>query len=202
MKTNRLLMAVLLFLFSLNACCVIGKNLFVLLPDPDGRTGKIRVFNQGGDRLLTEPRQATEVKDTLIIPSPPMVMDEAEIEFLFGVALAAQPEPPLHYLLYFQEGATLLTEDSQKLIPEILAEVSARRITEVAIVGHTDRIGSQEENFKLGFNRARTVKDLLIGRGVNEQILEVVSHGEDNPLIHTPDEVAEPRNRRVEIILR
>jgi outer membrane protein OmpA-like peptidoglycan-associated protein len=50
--------------------------------------------------------------------------------------------------------------------------------------------------------RARAVKTLLEEEGVDFERLETDSHGEGNPLIETADNVAEPRNRRVEVIVR
>jgi outer membrane protein OmpA-like peptidoglycan-associated protein len=47
--------------------------------------------------------------------------------------------------------------------------------------------------------RARKVADLLVVQGIDPNILEIESHGEDNLLVKTGDEVREPRNRRVEI---
>ena len=38
--------------------------------------------------------------------------------------------------------------------------------------------------------------------GINQDYLEVTSHGEGNPLVPTPDGVDEPRNRRVEVVVR
>jgi tetratricopeptide (TPR) repeat protein len=70
------------------------------------------------------------------------------------------------------------------------------------VVGHTDRTGSRRGNMRLSTRRARTVAGLLAGRGVDPGILQVTSHGEENPLIPTPDNVPEPRNRRVEVIVR
>jgi outer membrane protein OmpA-like peptidoglycan-associated protein len=42
----------------------------------------------------------------------------------------------------------------------------------------------------------------MVARGVDGKIIEVANHGKGNPLIPTPDGVAEPRNRRVEINIR
>ena len=50
--------------------------------------------------------------------------------------------------------------------------------------------------------RAERVRDLLIAEGLDPTLIEVDSHGENNPLIPTADEIAEPRNRRVEVTVR
>jgi outer membrane protein OmpA-like peptidoglycan-associated protein len=43
---------------------------------------------------------------------------------------------------------------------------------------------------------------MLIQRGINSNFLRAVGRGEREPLIPTPDEQPEPRNRRVEVIVR
>jgi outer membrane protein OmpA-like peptidoglycan-associated protein len=69
-------------------------------------------------------------------------------------------------------------------------------------VGHTDTEGTRKMNQQLGMERAMEIKKLLVAQGIDPRIIEVTSHGEGNPLIKTPDDVPEPRNRRVEVILR
>jgi len=129
-------------------------------------------------------------------------MKQEEILKIFGEALSAQPELPLRFLLYFQTGTTELTAESQRQISEILAAIEARKSKDISVVGHTDRVGSRETNYRLGLERVESVKELLVSKGVDPSGIEVASHGEDNPLVETEDEVAEPRNRRIEITVR
>jgi len=56
--------------------------------------------------------------------------------------------------------------------------------------------------FDLGLRRAVMVRNLLISAGVDAAQIQVTSLGETDLLVHTPDETAEPRNRRVDIIVR
>jgi outer membrane protein OmpA-like peptidoglycan-associated protein len=46
------------------------------------------------------------------------------------------------------------------------------------------------------------VAALLTAEGLNPSIFEIASHGKDNPLVPTGDQVPEPRNRRVEVTVR
>jgi outer membrane protein OmpA-like peptidoglycan-associated protein len=63
------------------------------------------------------------------------------------------------------------------------------------VYGHTDLVGSAAYNEALGMRRARAVVNYLVGLGVNRSRLEaVVSKGDTQPLIVTPDR--ERRNRR------
>jgi outer membrane protein OmpA-like peptidoglycan-associated protein len=185
-----------------SSCASTTKNTVVLQPDADGKTGEVVVSNRGGSQVLTQPGQITEISNAASAPSTPAQAEPAAITKTFGPALAALPDPPVRYLLYFQSASSSLTPESEKLIAEILSSVKTRSSTDLSIVGHTDRKGSRQQNYRLGLNRALAIKSLLISKGIDPSIIEVESHGEDNPLIKTEDEVAEPRNRRVEVTVR
>jgi outer membrane protein OmpA-like peptidoglycan-associated protein len=46
------------------------------------------------------------------------------------------------------------------------------------------------------------VRALLIERGFKADLIEAVGRGEREPVVPTDDEVAEPRNRRAELLVR
>jgi outer membrane protein OmpA-like peptidoglycan-associated protein len=178
------------------------RMVVVLLPGPDGKTGQIVVSNEGGSRLISEPEQATEIHSATVAPSEPFSMKVEKIRENFGEALSALPSPPIHFILYFHTATTIITAESRVRLEQILPEIVSRKTTEVSVVGHTDTEGSRKMNQQLGMDRAMEIKNLLLSQGIDPQIIEVTSHGEGNPLVKTPDGVAEPRNRRVEVILR
>ena len=63
------------------------------------------------------------------------------------------------------------------------------------VFGHTDAVGSNAYNKSLGLRRARAAVNYLVSRGISRNRLEaVVSFGETQPLIPTPER--ERRNRR------
>src|SRR4030042_457439 len=115
------------------------QDVFILLPDDQGKTGAIIVSGAGGKRLLSEPGQAV----TVAPGAPPGV----------HVVVGATPVggPPRRY------------------------------------------------NYLLSLERAQAVASFLIAERVDPSLLAIDSHGEDNPLVPTGDEVSEPRNRRVEV---
>lgn len=204
MKITRTFLLSAFFILFLTSCAAKSNKsiVVVLLPGADGKTGQIVVSNQGGSQLIRDPAQATEVRSSDIAPSAPFAMNEATVRKDFGDALSVLPSPPLHFILYFHTGTTIITEVSRKLLAEIMPALKSHKTTAVSIVGHTDRVGTRKKNYQLGLNRALEIKQLLISLGIDPSIIEVTSHGEDNPLIKTMDEVSEPRNRRVEVILR
>jgi outer membrane protein OmpA-like peptidoglycan-associated protein len=128
-------------------------------------------------------------------------MSEEEVQRLFGDALAALPPAPQRFTLYFAFDSDELTEESRLLLANILEMVRSRPAPDVIAVGHTDTTGSSASNFALGLKRAVMVRTLLVQAGLSATV-EVTTLGETDLLVPTPDEVAEPRNRRVEIVVR
>lgn len=188
--------------FLLNFGCAGPRNLVVLVADPDGSVGSISVSNQAGSVLLDSQYQSTNIKDSKSAPTTPLVMKKKKVHSIFAEALAAQPEPPVHFLLYFKKGLTDLTADSLSKLPLIIKTIRTRNAFRISVVGHTDTIGDKDSNIRLSTQRAESVSRLLIQKGVKEEKIETTSHGEENQLVKTEDNVSEPKNRRVEVIVR
>ena len=75
-------------------------------------------------------------------------------------------------------------------------------VPEITVIGHTDRTGSREANFQLSLERAAAVRDILLSGGIPADIIQIIGRGEIEPAVMTEDNVAESRNRRVEITVR
>lgn len=177
------------------------KSQFVLLPDEDGTVGSITVGNPQGSQTLNQAWQGTDVAEAAS-PETPVLLSSDEVKARFHDALAAQAEPVRRFILYFQKGSKELTNESQALIPEVIATIRERRSVDTSVVGHTDTVGSNEANMRLSRERAGIIAAQLTDAGIDPAILETSSHGERNLLVPTADEVSEPRNRRVEITVR
>lgn len=191
--TSSLMLAVLLTL----AGCASER--IVLLPSADGRPSAVVVRDSGGEVVLDSPYAATVRSaggKTSYRSSPENARER------FAQALDAQPLRPISYVLYFETGGNVLTPESQAELVNIRKEIAERPASEVMVIGHTDRVGSMEENDGLSMQRAAGMRDLLIESGVPADKLEAVGRGERDPLVATADEVDEPKNRRVEISVR
>ena len=174
----------------------------VLLPDPDGKVGRITVENDAGTVDLSNPAEATVVPARDNRPKTPEIMSKDTIQSSFAVVLTALPEQPQHFILYFLSGSTELAEESQQLLPAILQSIATRHSQDISIIGHSDTAGDHGYNLKLSQKRAQAVSLILTQEGVPLDHLKTTSHGEENPLIKTADNVQEPKNRRVEVVIR
>jgi len=192
--------SLLVLLIALASGCA-KKTMVALAPDPDGKIGRVSVENTAGSVTIESPYQATTVGGAKKQPTAPVLLGKEAVEKIFKEALSIQPERPLHYLLYFKED-TSLTSGSVKLLPDILAAIQDRNSNDISVVGHTDTLGTKGFNTTLSIDRAMAVKDLLVKQGVDPNAIQTTSHGKENPLIPTGDNVYEPRNRRVEVVVR
>jgi outer membrane protein OmpA-like peptidoglycan-associated protein len=129
-------------------------------------------------------------------------MSEADVNRLFGSALAVQPPAPAHFTLYFEFDSEELTAESRKLVSEVQDAVKRYPAPQVTVIGHTDTRGAATANIGLGLRRAEVVRMRLIEAGLDGSAINVTSHGEATLLVPTADDVSEPKNRRVEITVR
>ncbi len=172
----------------------------VLLPSSDGRPSALVVREgDGSEILLDKPYAATvrRVGTTSSYHSSP-----EEVRERYSATLSARPAAPKTYLLYFEEGSNQLTPASQEEFERIKGDIRQQAAAEVMVIGHSDRVGSAQSNETLSLRRAEAVRAWLQETGVPGERLEAVGRGEREPLVPTEDEIAEPRNRRVEINLR
>jgi len=186
----------------ITSCCATPKNVFVLMPNPNGTVGQITVQNKGGQQVISKAGMAVKVQNAQTPPLPPEPMKKKEIKKIFGAAMRSIPLSPVRFNLYFKSGGTELTDASKALLPKILATVKKRIPCDVRIIGHTDTVGNAEKNWKLGLRRAERIKGVLVKLGMNPQRIEVASHGEKDLLVPTPDNVSEPKNRYVEVLIQ
>ena len=98
------------------------------------------------------------------------------------------------------DGERSKLEASYAKIVEMVAKHASLGKVTLFLAGHTDTVGSDLPNLKLSQQRA-----LAIGTWFRHQGLSIAiayeGFGESSTLIKTADEVAEPRNRRVDYIL-
>ena len=178
-----------------------GQDVVVLLPEQDGTVGRATVSNKAGTVELSSTRSSTMVSANQP-PAGVTVMSEGEVRRLFGSAVSALPLPPRHFMLFYKFDSEELTDGSRALVQEVLKAVEERGMADVAVLGHTDTMGTRASNFTLGLRRANSVRAILIKTGLDPSSIDVMSHGETELLIPTADGVVESRNRRVEITVR
>lgn len=188
--------------FTLILGCGSKKNFIVLSPSEDGSVGALQIDNQQGSAVLDEEGKAIYIADENSAPSAPTAISITETEAVFQDALQVHPLMAESFLLYFQFNSKKLTEESQQRISEIHQAINARNSIDISIIGHTDRTGDDAYNQQLSLERAKAVYNILVADKIVGDDMTITYYGEGNPLIPTADNVAEPKNRRVEVMIR
>ncbi len=119
---------------------------------------------------------------------------------------AAPPSPPTPRARVVLRGVNFnfdsaVPMEGSQVVLDIAAEtLLGNREVLVRVEGHTDATGPAEYNRDLSRRRAEAVRDMLIKAGVGAERLQVVAHGEDQPL--ATNETADGRriNRRVQLV--
>jgi outer membrane protein OmpA-like peptidoglycan-associated protein len=196
--TSKLCRASLAVVFAL----VVGgcqTGTVVLLPEQNGKETAVVVKQRDGEVTLREPYAAAKFSNT----GPQAYKSSAEeVETRFGPALAARPERPIEFTLYFVEGKDELTDESKKVVNDVYAEIARRPVPDVLVIGHTDAVGSHQINDPLSLQRAEFVRAGLIQNQVAPENIVAIGRGKRELAVPTDDGVANPRNRRVVIFVR
>jgi outer membrane protein OmpA-like peptidoglycan-associated protein len=169
----------------------------VVVPAPDGHVGGV-VVQRGDERRILDRAYAGIHSGQSEVTQ----FSAAEVRQTFAGTLQALPPRPATFLLYFVIGTDELTDESKAELPKVLAALRERPVPDVLVVGHTDTVGDTLGNDRLSAQRAERMKGHLVEIGIPAERIEVAGRGEREPLVATPDDVDEPRNRRVEIIVR
>lgn len=198
MRTVRL-MALATMPALLVGCAAVVSDRIILLPQADGRPSAVEVTAGGQTLRLDQPYATAELRDGRLVPA---VISAEAVRANYGALLALQPARPRSFTVQFEPNSNRLAGGAEVVLAEMRAALAALPAAEVVITGHTDRVGTLEANDRLSLVRAEAVRDILTAAGVARSAMTVAGRGEREPVVATADEVAEARNRRVEIKVR
>jgi OmpA-OmpF porin, OOP family len=121
-----------------------------------------------------------------------------------ALATTAAPAdaPTVSLTITFVTGSAELAPAAIQVLGNLTRALASPQLApyRFRIEGHTDSVGPRRPNQELSERRAAQVRDYLVRHGIAAARLEAVGPGEQQLLIPTPDETAEPRNRRVQIL--
>jgi len=198
---NYTALALTIFLLS----CSTNRSLVVLLPDPDGKVGQIEVITDKGAQRVGQAYHSIQTGTRDDVPSAPSPMEQKKIMGLFGEALAVQPDPRFTLwteTLYCKNGSVELVENSHNALREIIKDFKNNSPIEIYVIGHTDRVGSEKYNIDLSHRRSVWIKDNFIAGGIKSKMILISFYGKSKPKVYTEDGIAEPLNRRVELVAK
>ncbi len=143
--------------------------------------------------LKAQPRvMATLPTPKVITPTPPVP------------APAPVPKQVISKVTYsadalFDFDKSVIKPDGKATLDNLVAKLSSVKLEVIIVVGHTDSVGSDAYNNKLGQRRADAVRAYLISKGIEKNRVYTESKGERQPVADNKTKEGRAKNRRVEL---
>lgn len=100
----------------------------------------------------------------------------------------------------FDTGAATLKPGAYSSLDRLATVLKEQPDRKVLIEGHTDNVGSDQNNLSLSERRAQAVQTSLTQRGVDRSQITSLGKGENFPIASNDDAGGRQSNRRVELI--
>ena len=100
----------------------------------------------------------------------------------------------------FKLNSAKLTKNSYGTLDDIVALMKLIPEANLEVQGHTDELGSEETNKKLSQERAETVVNYFIKKGIDSSRLRAVGYGSTKPVADNKTKEGRKKNRRVELV--
>jgi outer membrane protein OmpA-like peptidoglycan-associated protein len=101
----------------------------------------------------------------------------------------------------FEFNSTNLDNETTDYLDELAQALTDNPELKIKLVGHTDNVGSEKFNQRLSINRAQTLKDYLVEKGVDGERITAEGKGMKEPLNKNETEEDRAKNRRVELTI-
>ncbi|MDX2284029.1 MAG: OmpA family protein [Bacteroidia bacterium] len=100
--------------------------------------------------------------------------------------------------LFFESGRFELQETSRPELETLLGFLQDNPRLRIEIQGHTDNVGSEQDNQLLSARRAEAVRSWLVERGIEAARITAAGYGESRPVADNETEAGRAQNRRTE----
>jgi outer membrane protein OmpA-like peptidoglycan-associated protein len=162
--------------------------------------GSVVVHRGAETRVIDSAYGAQRIQPDGSLVGSKMTRDQ--VHEIFASTVEALPGRPAAFTLYFLEGKDELTSESKAELDKVFGELKRRPLPDIMVIGQTDTVGGLAYNDKLSLARAERLRQMLVGLGIAPERVASAGRGKRELLVPTEDNVAEARNRRVEINVR
>lgn len=104
-------------------------------------------------------------------------------------------------IVEFESGSANLTSLGLGILDDMAGVLRSVGDKPVIITGHTDNVGNSDANLALSNQRAKAVKEYLIGRNIAASRISVAGKGDLDPIADNDSAEGRTRNRRIEFTL-
>jgi OOP family OmpA-OmpF porin len=136
---------------------------------------------------------------TVIANHPELLAGEAiKVEYKGEIT---SPVSSKNFQIQFETGSAMIKAESYATLDEILQSAMVAEGLKIGVNGHTDNTGDDAANMRLSEERALSVKNYLVGKGIPTSRITAKGFGETQPAADNATAAGKATNRRVAIVL-
>ncbi|MEO6132812.1 MAG: OmpA family protein, partial [Saprospiraceae bacterium] len=103
--------------------------------------------------------------------------------------------------VFFTTGSSVILPASRPELNKLFLTLNANPGMKIEIRGHTDDVGTDEDNIGLSESRAKSVYQYLLDRGIEAARISYKGFGESRPVVSNETEEGRRQNRRTEFMI-
>ena len=149
------------------------------------------------DLIISVKKKGLAFSSSYIKPGEPGKVFKTELE---AVELEVGKEYKLNDINFVSNSYTL-DDVARNVIDEFIIYLTDNPELKADLQGHTDNVGDDQDNLVLSRNRAKTVYDYVIGRGISPTRLSHHGYGENRPIADNTSEEGRAKNRRTVFVI-
>lgn len=178
----------------------IGTNPLSTDTDGDGITDKAEVGSDPDAPLDSDGDGTTDALDTEdnSAKEPGKPSDEVSVDMKTDDSSSGIQAANIYFP--FRSANPQFSAEAESYFSNVVNILTANVEQKISLVGHTDNVGNDAANHRLGLERAKMIQSMLVQRGVSESQIEIASEGETNPIAGNDTQAGRDKNRRVELL--
>jgi OOP family OmpA-OmpF porin len=173
------------------------KNIGGVVLLDDGRRGTFKVTKGGKETWIAVEAFNEGRNYEVVILELEAMTQEITADAMYS---ALNKDGSMALYIQFDTGKSKIKPESMVIIEQIAALLKAHPDLMVSIEGHTDNIGTPQSNKTLSTQRARSVMNAVVKRGIAKGKLAALGWGQEKPIADNGSEEGRTKNRRVEIV--
>jgi len=175
-----------------------GEKSGIQLKGVTNDEGFFKIDLPGGETYMIKIKSVGDAMDYSSIEVPAIGENQFYQEGQLTIMIEQSQQFTLNNV-HFETGKSTIRSSSYDELDELVEFLKLKDQVKIEIGGHTDNVGEENDNLQLSTDRAKSVKEYLIKKGVSSARLVAKGYGETSPIANNSSENGRSINRRTEV---